>query len=122
MTEFYYADGKDKSGNTLITSYKKEDQARKYRAGASIQYGQRFFSVDADGTGIMSPKGDMLLRTMMVRGEETVENEGPFHIWAKSSGVWVDTGFRRKTYAAANTMVKSALIEIYEACAVIEEE
>jgi len=46
---------------------------------------------------------------------------GNFVVYARINGAWEKTKFRYSTYAAANTAVKGALIQIYDACAVIEE-
>jgi hypothetical protein len=118
---YFYATGPDKAGNTLITSYKKEDQAKKYRAGADIVEGLRYLSIDEDGQATVLKQGDLLLRTMLARKDAQEEMTGDFVVYAKISGRWEQTQFRYKTYSEANTAVKGALINIYDACAVIEE-
>ena len=117
---YFYAMGDDKAGNTLVTSYKKEEQAKKYRAGATIQEGLKYLDTEK-GTLTNNDTG-LLCRTIIKRGGEAETFEGPFVIYAKSGGEWIKTQFRYETYGAANTAVKGALIQLYEACAVVEED
>lgn len=118
----FYADGDDKNGDRLITSYKKRDQAERYRAGAKITEGERFLVITEQGAGYVKDAGTLKLRTMLVRSEGTELAEGPFRVYARSGDTWVKTQFSYANYAAANTAVKGALIQLYDACAVIEED
>lgn len=120
---YFYADGTDRAGNRLLTSYKKEDQARRYRAGAEISRGEKFLVMQEDGSAKLSSEGELLVRTLMVRpSTEADEMTGQFVVYARVNGKWGPTEFRYPTYAKANAAVKSALINIYQACAVIEED
>jgi hypothetical protein len=119
---YFYGDGTDKSGNRLITSYGKRAQAEKYRAGAKISEGLRFLQINEDGSAQIAQDGDLLLRTLIVApAQDEQVFEGPFVVYAKIGGQWQKTKYRYKTYSAANTAVKGALVQIYGACAVIEE-
>jgi hypothetical protein len=121
---YFYADGTDKSGNRLLTSYGKEAQARKYRADAKITQGERFLAIAEDGTAKLSTSNDgkgLLVRTLMINSNPDADNSGgKFVVWARIDGKWEPTNFRYSTYAKANAAVKSALINLYPACAVIE--
>lgn len=118
---FYYATGKDRAGNTLVTSYAKPEQAARYRAGARIEHGLRYLKISEDGTAKLEPEGEKLVRTLMIRPEDETPSEGRFVVWARMNGRWQETNFRYKTYAIANSAVKTALISLFPACAVIEE-
>ena len=119
---YYYAMGEDKSGNWLMTSYKNEEQAKKYRVGATVQSGVKYLDIAEDGSAkATNTETGLLLRTMIKRNDvETFE--GNFVVYAKTADGWVKTQFRYKTYALANQVVKGALIQLYEACAVVEED
>lgn len=117
---YFYATGDDKAGNMLITSYKKEDQAKKYRAGCEVFEGLKYLDiVESKVTGNYT---GLLLRTLIARKNASGKMEGNFVVYARINGEWEKTQFRYGTYAAANTSVKGALIQIYDACAVIEED
>ena len=116
---YFYASGNDKDGNLLITSYKKRDQAEKYRKGADIAEGLRY--LDTDRSTVTVKDTGLVLRTLIARKEQSEKMEGNFVVWARLNGEWFQTEFRYGTYAAANTAVKGALIQIYDACAVIED-
>jgi hypothetical protein len=116
---YFYASGDDKTGNLLITSYKKEDQAKKYRAGCDIAEGLRY--LDIQTSKVTAKDTGLLLRTLIARKDKSETMEGNFVVWARIEGAWAQTAFRYGTYAAANTAVKGALIQLYDACAVIEE-
>ena len=116
---YFYAIGDDKAGNTLLTSYKKEDQAKKYRDGCDFSEGLKY--LDVEGSKVTSTDTGLLVRTLIARKSAQEAMEGNFVVYAKINGVWEKTDFRYGTYAAANTAVKGALINIYDACAVIEE-
>jgi hypothetical protein len=117
---FYYADGHDKEGNRLITSYSKKDQAEKYRKDATIQGGTKY--LDKETSKLTNEDTGLLVRTLMVRGKDTTqEMSGRFVVHARINGEWDETKFRFSTYAAANQAVKGALIAIYEALVVVEE-
>lgn len=121
---YFYADGLDKAGNRLLTSYGKQAQAQKYRAGATISEGEKFLEIMEDGSAkLTSADNGLLCRTLMVRpaGSED-EMSGNFVVWARVNGNWQETSFRYSTYAKANAAVKSALINLYPACAVIQED
>lgn len=115
---YHYAEAEDKAGNTLITSYKKEEQAKKYRPGALYSEGLLYLDLE---TGDLLPEGELLVRTVLTRKTAQEEMTGDFVVYAKVNDQWQRTQFRYSTYAAANTAVKGALINIYDACAVIEE-
>jgi hypothetical protein len=115
---YFYATGDDKTGNTLITSYKQEAQATKYRPGAQIVEGLRYLDLS---TGVLGKVGDVLVRTIISRKSAQEELRGDFVVYAKANGAWFETQFRYETYAAANAAVKGALIMMYDACAVIED-
>jgi hypothetical protein len=117
---YFYATGDDKAGNLLITSYKKEDQAKKYRAGADIVEGLRY--LDTELSKITAYDTGLVLRTLIAKRDAAEEMTGNFVVYARINGEWEKTQFRYSTYAAANTSVKGALIQIYDACAVIEED
>lgn len=118
---YFYADGKDKGGNRLITSYKKEEQATRYRAGATITEADKFLVIQEDGKAVIKAKGELLLRSLMVRpANEIVEMSGPFVIYGRTDGIWERTKFRYPNYAAANTAMKGSLIHTFDAVAVIE--
>lgn len=122
---YFYADGPDKAGNRLLTSYKKEDQARRYRAGSKISQGEKFLAIQEDGGAKLSSQDDgnsLLVRTLMVRpdGASSDEMTGNFVVFARINNKWEQTQFRFKNYASANAAVKSALIQLYSACAVVE--
>jgi hypothetical protein len=117
---YFYATGEDKAGNLLITSYKQEAQAKKYRAGADIVEGYRY--LDIDRSTVTAKFTGHLLRTLIARKDAAAKMEGNFVVWARLNGEWFQTEFRYGTYAAANTAVKGALIQLYDACAVIEED
>lgn len=118
---YFYADGNDKAGNRLVTSYKKESQAKQYRKGATYTQGEKFLQIQEDGTAKLANEGDLLLRTLMVRADSGDEEmTGNFVVYARVNGQWQETDFRYKTYATANAAVKSALINLYSACAIIE--
>lgn len=119
---YFYADGRDKAGNRLITSYKKEEQAKRYRAGATISEGEKHLNIREDGTASLGTEGNMLVRTLMLRpeGQSDADMNGNFVVYARTNGKWAPTEFRYSTYAKANSAVKSALINLYEGCAVIE--
>jgi hypothetical protein len=119
---YFYADGVDRAGNRLLTSYKKEDQAKRYRAGAKISSGEKFLTIQPDGTAKLSTEDNgLLVRTLMVSANsEAEEMQGNFVVWARINGEWQETQFRYTTYAKANAAVKSALINLFPACAVIE--
>lgn len=121
---YFYADGTDRAGNRLLTSYGKEAQAAKYRAGATITEGERFLEISEDKSSAKMTVKDngLLVRTLMVRAKANGKMEGSFSVYAKINGEWQKTPFRYKTYSMANSAVKSALINIYDACAVIEEK
>jgi hypothetical protein len=117
---YFYATGDDKAGNLLITSYKKEDQAKKYRASCDIFEGQKYLDVvESKVTGKYT---GLLLRTLIAKRDAAEEMTGNFVVYARVNGEWTKTQFRYGTYSAANTAVKGALIQIYDACAVIEED
>jgi hypothetical protein len=116
---YFYATGEDKAGNLLITSYKKEDQAKKYRAGSDIVEGLRY--LDKEASKVTSVDTGLLLRTLIAKKDAAEEMSGNFVVYARINGEWEKTQFRYSTYAAANTAVKGALIQIYDACAVIED-
>jgi len=118
---YFYATGKDKADNMLITSYKKRDQAVKYRPGADIVEGLRYLKIAEDGSAVLGKEGELLVRTMMARESTQEVMTGPFVVYVKIAGEWEKTDFRYETYGAANTAVKGALINIYDACAVIED-
>lgn len=119
MSNYFYATGDDKDGNLLITSYKKAEQAKKYRAGADIVEGLRY--LDTDSSKVTSVNTGLILRTLIAKKGVSESMEGNFIVWARLNGEWFKTEFRYTTYAAANTAVKGALIQLYDACAVIEE-
>jgi hypothetical protein len=120
---YFYADGVDKQGNRLLTSYGKQDQAKRYRPGATVTQGEKFLDIQEDGSAKMSTEGELLLRTLMVRdSNEADEMTGRFVVYARINGRWQETQFRYPTYAKANAAVKSALINLYPACAVVEED
>lgn len=118
---YTYASGPDKVGNTLITSYKKKEQADKYRPGATYFTGFKYLNISEDGQAVVSNEGELLLRTMLSRKDVGEPMEGNFVVYAKINGKWQKTDFRYTSYASANTAVKGALIQIYDACAVVEE-
>lgn len=121
---YFYADGIDKSGNRLVTSYGKQDQAKRYRANASISQGEKFLVIGEDGSAKLGEDDGegLLVRTLMINSNPEPENmTGKFVVYAKINGTWRETNFRYSTYAKANSAVKSALINLYPACAVIEE-
>jgi hypothetical protein len=120
---YFYADGIDRNGNRLLTSYKKEDQAKRYRAGAKISSGEKFLKIGDNGEAKLSNEGDLLVRTLMIR-PETADDEmnGNFVVYARIDKHWQPTSFRYSTYAKANAAVKTALINLYSACAIIETE
>ena len=117
---FFYATGDDKAGNLLITSYKKEDQANKYRAGCEIIEGLKY--LDTQASKVTGKDTGLLLRTLIAKRDAADEMTGNFVVYARINGEWEKTQFRYGTYSAANTAVKGALIQIYDACAVIEED
>lgn len=117
---YFYAAGEDKDGNMLITSYKKQDQAEKYRKGATFSEGLRY--LDTDRSTVTAMDTGLLLRTIIARKDAGGKMEGDFIVWARLNGEWFQTEFRYSTYAAANTAVKGALIQLYDACAVIEND
>lgn len=121
---YFYADGVDRSGNRLITSYGKADQAKRYRPGAQVSQGEKYLTLYEDGTAKLTTiPNNLLCRTLMVRSNPDAEEmSGRFVVWAKVNGRWQETDFRYPTYAKANAAVKSALINLYAACAVIETE
>jgi hypothetical protein len=119
---YFYADGKNKAEDRLITSYGKQAQAEKYRPDAKITEGERFLNIAADGTGSIGNEGELLLRSLLVRKGTQAEMTGPFVIYGRTNGKWSRTEFRYGTYAAANTAMKGALITMYEAVAVVETE
>lgn len=120
---YFYADGTDKAGNRLMTSYKREAQARKYRADAKITQGEKFLQIQEDGSAKIGSTGDLLVRTLMVRPSGADEEmSGDFVVYARINGKWQPTEFRYKTYATANAAVKSALINLYSACAIVEDD
>lgn len=123
---YFYADGIDKSGNRLLTSYSKADQAKRYRAGADITQGEKYLNLLDNGNAKISATDDgkgLLLRTLMINSNpENEEMKGRFVVFAKVNGNWEETNFRYSTYAKANAAVKSALINLYAACAVVERE
>jgi hypothetical protein len=119
--DYFYADGLDKKGNRLITSYKKKDQADRYRAGAKISEGRKFLEIFDGGAKLTAQDNGLLVRTLMTSSDVPVM-EGPFVVYAKINGEWRETEFRYSNYAAANAAVKSALINLYGNCAVIEQE
>lgn len=123
---YFYADGNDRSGNRLITSYGKADQAKRYRAGADITQGEKFLNIQDNGSAKISASDDgrgLLVRTLMVNANpESADMSGRFVVYAKINGQWQPTEFRYSTYAKANAAVKSALINLYPACAVIETD
>lgn len=120
---YFYAAGPDKAGNTLITSYKKREQAERYRAGAEIYEGLKYLHINGQGESkVSSTESPLLLRTMLSRVEAQSTMDGPFVVYAKINDVWQETQFRYPNYAAANAAVKGALINLYDACAVIEED
>jgi len=117
---YFYATGDDKVGNLLITSYKKEEQAKKYRGGSEIVEGLRY--LDTEKSKVTTADTGLLLRTLIARRDvQDQQMAGNFVVYARINGAWEKTKFRYSTYAAANTAVKGALIQIYDACAVIEE-
>jgi hypothetical protein len=117
---YFYATGDDKAGNLLITSYKKEDQAKKYRAGCEVFEGLKYLDVvESKVTGNYT---GLLLRTLIAKRDASEKMAGNFVIYARINGEWFQTEFRYGTYSAANTAVKGALIQLYDACAVIEED
>lgn len=118
---YFYATGDDKVGNLLITSYKKEDQANKYRAGCEVFEGLKY--LDVVESKVTGKDTGLLLRTLIAKQRDAAdEMTGNFVVYARINGEWEKTQFRYGTYAAANTAVKGALIQIYDACAVIEED
>jgi hypothetical protein len=121
---YFYADGLDRSGNRLVTSYDKEAKAQKYRAGANITQGEKFLNIREDGGAKLSATDDgqgLLVRTLMISSNPSAEAmTGRFQIYAKINNKWEPTNFRYSSYANANAAVKSALINLYPACAVIE--
>ncbi len=117
---YFYATGDDKAGNLLITSYKKEDQAKKYRAGCEIVEGLKY--LDIDRSIVTAKNTGILLRTLIARKDAATKMEGNFVVWARLNGEWFQTEFRYGTYAQGNQAVKGALIQLYDACAVIEED
>lgn len=119
----FYADGKDKAGNRLLTSYGKRDQAERYRAGAAITDDQEQFLVISDaGTALIKKDGELLLRSLMIKAQTDEEEvlEGNFVLYARIDGRWQPTKYRYPSYAAANQAMKT-LIAIYDGIAVIEE-
>lgn len=118
----FYADGKDKAGNRLLTSYGKRDQAERYRAGAAITDDQEQFLVISDeGTALIKQEGDLKLRSLMIKASNEEEVlEGNFVLYARIDGRWQPTKYRYPSYAAANQAMKT-LIAIYDGIAVIEE-
>lgn len=124
---YYYADRQDKAGRRLITSYGKEAQARKYGgANARVDSKQRRMVLREDGTASMSTTGTdgLLLRTFMSNPNRTpsADEGGKFVVYGKIGDKWERTSFSYKTYATANSAVKSALINMYDACAIVEDE
>lgn len=118
---YFYASGDDKAGNRLVTSYKQEAQAKKYRVGADIVEGLRY--LDVENSTLTAKDTGLLVRTIMTKqGASDVDADGKFVVWGKQNNIWFETQFKYGTYAAANAAVKGALISLYEACAVIEVE
>ena len=120
---YFYADGTDKQGNRLLTSYGKAEQAKRYRADAQISQGEKFLCIQENGAKISATDdgNGLLVRTLMVNSNPEPDNmTGRFVVFAKINGQWQPTNFRYSTYAKANSAVKSALINLYPACAVIE--
>lgn len=119
---YFYADGNDRQGNRLLTSYGKADQAKRYRPGANYSQGEKFLQLLENGNAKLSAEDNGLLcRTLMVRAATEEDNmNGRFVVFAKVNGRWQETEFRYPNYAKANAAVKSALINLYPACAVIE--
>lgn len=118
---YFYADGVDRQGNRLITSYSKADQAKRYRQGATVTQGEKFLEITEGGARLSTEDNGLLVRTLMINSNpEQEEMSGRFVVWAKQNGEWGETQFRYSTYAKANAAVKSALINLYPACAVIE--
>ena len=116
---YYYADGRDKSNNRLITSYKDRSQAEKYRKDSNIQGGLKY--LDTENSVLTNDSsGGLLVRTLMVSEKKQVL-EGDFVIYARNNGVWEKTQFRYTNYALGNQAIKSALINLYEAVALVEE-
>ena len=115
---YYYADGRDKSNNRLITSYKDRSQAEKYRKDSNIQGGLKY--LDTERSVLTNEPNDLLVRTLMV-SETKQKLEGDFVIYARTDGKWEKTKFHYDTYANANQAVKGVFINIYDACAVIEQ-
>ncbi len=118
----FYADGKDKSGNRLLTSYSKRDQAERYRAGAAITDDQiQYLVISDEGTALIKQEGKHLLRSLMIKAKTDEEVfEGNFVLFARIDGRWQPTKYRYPNYAAANQAMKT-LIAIYDGLAVIEE-
>ncbi len=118
--DYFYATGDDKAGNLLITSYKKEEQARKYRADSEIVEGLRY--LDTESSKVTAKDTGLLLRTLISRRDvQDQQLTGNFVVYARINGEWEKTQFRYGTYAAGNQAMKGALIQIYDAVALIEE-
>ena len=115
---YYYADGRDKSNNRLITSYKDRSQAEKYRKDSNIQGGLKY--LDTERSVLTNEPNDLLVRTLMV-SEHKQKLGGDFVIYARTDGKWEKTKFRYTNYALGNQVIKSALINLYEAVALVEE-
>lgn len=121
---YFYGDGTDKSGNRLITSYGKRAQVDKYRPGTKVTEGLRYLKLNEDGTAQIANDGDLLLRTLIISPASMNEEkmEGRFVIYARIGGQWQKTNYRYTSYGAANTAAKGVLVQMYGACAVIEED
>ena len=119
----FYADGKDKAGNRLLTSYGKRDQAERYRAGAKITDDcERFLVISDEGTALIKEEGELKLRSLLIRADTQEEVfEGNFVLYARIEGRWQPTKYRYPNYAAANQAMKT-LVAIYDGIAVIEEK
>jgi len=120
--KYYYAKRYTKNGDTLITSYTKEADQKKYGgADASFSTGVKGVTFDVNGKISYNDEGEgFVLRSYMRAVERQETSQGKFLILGATNDVWSETGFRFGTYGAANAVMKQ-IAPLYDAVIIVEE-